>query len=106
MDHLNDTAICSITKTNPTTIYENKNNDTVKTWTKGQYLNITTERVQIQNFQLSKIYGLQKIHKNNIPLIPIISALNPPFITFLNIWQTSSTISLIKIHIMSKIRSN
>ena len=59
---------------------QNKNNNIIKKWRNANYINDEeSNKLKIHNAQAPKLYGLPKLHKNNIPLRPIISYVQSPF---------------------------
>lgn len=78
-NQLKDKNIYKPLKLDPTSKYQNKNNEIVKNWLQKHYIdNITAHKLTIHNAQPPKIYGLPKLHKINIPLRPIISCNQSP----------------------------
>ncbi|KAK5648492.1 hypothetical protein RI129_003384 [Pyrocoelia pectoralis] len=78
-DLLNDNQTYSLIKKDPTTAIQNKCNNIVKHWLKNKNIDTPTYK-QLINYTgtPSKIYGLPKLHKDNIPLRPIVATCNSP----------------------------
>ena len=56
------------------------NNDLITKWEKLLYISPeTAKKLKIRNAVASKMYGLLTVHKNNIPLRPIVSCVQSPF---------------------------
>lgn len=77
---LNDTNTYKKLKSDPTNIFEKKNNAFVKKILNNKEIStIDAKKLTIHNSIPPKIYGLPKIHKNDIPLRPIVSCIQSPF---------------------------
>ena len=74
---LNDTnTYCRIIK-DPTKSIQTKINKIISNWETNKYINNSTSKaLKIYNGNVPKIYGLPKIHKENVPLRPIVSNIN------------------------------
>ena len=72
---LNDKKTYKVLKKDPTTSYQNKFNGLIKSWLQKDYITTTTaQKLYCETGTISKFYVLPKIHKQDIPVRPIISA--------------------------------
>lgn len=77
--HLSDTTTYKKIKNDPTNITQNKNNDIIKRWHKLKYITEQEKRhLTIHNAQPPKMYGLLKIHKEGMPIRPVIAHTQAP----------------------------
>lgn len=76
---LEDKSTYKVTRTDPTTTLQKKNNNLVQELFKNKHIT-KFERIKLINNQAAapELYGLPKIHKENIPLRPISSSMNVP----------------------------
>ncbi|XP_044760307.1 uncharacterized protein LOC123317762 [Coccinella septempunctata] len=66
-------------KRDMTVTMEKKNNKIVKDWLQEKYITAQEAKTMIvHNSKISKMYGLPKVHKENIPLRPIVSFIQSP----------------------------
>ena len=67
-------------KSDPTNIYQKNNNSLISRWENLMYISPNTAKnLKILNAQPPRIYGLPKLHKEGIPLRPIVSCIQSPF---------------------------
>ena len=79
-DLLSDTDTYKEIKNDPTKTYQKLNNDLIKRWQEKNYISPKTAKtLLIHNALPPKIYGLPKLHKQGIPLRPIVSCVQSPF---------------------------
>lgn len=79
-DLLNDTNTYKKIKSDPTNVYQKKNNSYIKKLLNKQLITESeSKHLTIHNAISPKIYGLPKLHKANIPLRPIVSSIQSPF---------------------------
>lgn len=79
-DILNDKKTYKLVKLDPTNTYQKKNNDLIKSWQHNDYISPSLAKSLItHNAVPPKIYGLPKLHKENISLRPIVSCIQSPF---------------------------
>lgn len=77
---LEDKKTYKIIKTDPTKKYQKQNNELIDRWDKKLYIPPSVAKnLKIHNAITPKIYGLPKIHKNDVPLRPIVSCIQSPF---------------------------
>jgi predicted GIY-YIG superfamily endonuclease len=77
---LNDPKTYKKLKSDPTNIFEKKNNAFIKKLLNNKEINtVDAKQLTIHNSTPPKIYGLPKIHKINVPLRPIVSCIQSPF---------------------------
>ena len=77
---LQDSSTYKQIKNDPTNAYQKNNNELITKWENKMYISPdTAKKLKIQNSQPPKIYGLPKLHKENIPLRPIVSCIQSPF---------------------------
>ena len=76
---LNDTKFYAKLDNNPTDLIEKKHNDCMKYFQQKNVLT-SNEAKSLKHYNSTTplYYGLPKIHKENIPLRPIISCINSP----------------------------
>lgn len=80
MDILSDKKTYKQVKLNPTNTYQKLNNDLIKSWQEKDYISPSIAKtLTIHNALPPKIYGLPKLHKEGIPLRPIVSCIQSPF---------------------------
>lgn len=76
---IDDTTTYRRIYSDPTTRYQNKNNQFVKHLKDKKYIDsLTAKSLTTYKAVSPRIYGLPKIHKRDIPLRPIVSTLNSP----------------------------
>ncbi len=76
---LNDDSTYSILNTDPTAKIQTKNNNLVAKLKKDKNIDENTRKgLTVYNSCCPKIYGLPKIHKDGIPIRPIVSCINAP----------------------------
>lgn len=79
-DLLNDTQTYKKIRSDPTNIYQTKNNTFIKKiLSKKQISDPDAKNLMIHNAVAPKIYGLPKLHKPGVPLRPIVSSIQSPF---------------------------
>lgn len=77
---LNDTKVYRKIRKDPTIILQTRNNNFIQMLANDMYLNLKqAQDLKIRNALPPKIYGLPKLHKENIPLRPIVSSIQSPF---------------------------
>lgn len=77
---LNDDSTYKEIRSDPTNIHQKKNNELIKKWETNNYISpATAKNLTIHNALIPKIYGLPKLHKNGIPMRPIVSCVQSPF---------------------------
>ncbi|XP_060518421.1 uncharacterized protein LOC132697147 [Cylas formicarius] len=77
---LSDRATYRELKNDPTNIFQKNNNDIINRWEKALLISPqTAKHLKINNAITPRIYGLPKLHKQNIPLRPIVSCTQSPF---------------------------
>lgn len=77
---LSDSNTYEKLKTDPTNKYQKQNNDLIKKWENGNLISANlANKLKINNSHSPKIYGLPKLHKEGIPLRPIVSCIQSPF---------------------------
>lgn len=77
---LNDKKTYKQIKRDPTNIHQKTNNELIDNWEKREYIAPNLAKtLKIRNAIPPKIYGLPKLHKDNIPLRPIVSCIQSPF---------------------------
>lgn len=77
---LNDKKTYKEIKRDPTNTFKKQNNELVKRWENQLYISpATSKNLQIRNALSPKMYGLPKLHKEGIPLRPIVSCIQSPF---------------------------
>jgi Reverse transcriptase (RNA-dependent DNA polymerase) len=68
-----------IIRRHSTETLQRKINALIETWRTKEYINDSvSKKLKSYNSTISKIYGLPKIHKNEIPLRPIVCSINAP----------------------------
>lgn len=78
-DILGDTETYKILKKNPTTSIQNKNNKLIDSLIENNYLSKEEgKKLKTNNALPPKIYFQPKIHKNGVPLRPIVSFIGSP----------------------------
>lgn len=76
---LSDTETYVRVEKDPTITYQSKFNDLIKFWFSKKYINeIQKKRLVCETGTIPKFYALPKIHKPNVPLRPIVSAVTSP----------------------------
>ena len=76
---LQDKSTYKILKRDPTSKFQQKNNEIVEKLHKDEIITLKEKFNLIQRAATApRIYGLPKIHKNNMPLRPICSSINSP----------------------------
>lgn len=94
---LNDDETYIKENKDPTNKIQNFNNNTLKHWLDNNYIdNITYKKLISYNGLAPKIYGLPKLHKNGIPLRPIVASYMSP------VYKLSKFLSNILINITEK----
>lgn len=79
-DLLQDVSTYKELKNDPTNIYQKKNNELAANWENKAYISpVMAGKIKILNAQPPRIYGLPKLHKNGIPLRPIVSCIQSPY---------------------------
>lgn len=79
-DILKDKKTYKLVKLDPTNTFQKKNNELIKLWQQKDYISpILAKTLIIPNALPPKIYGLPKLHKENVPLRPIVSCIQSPF---------------------------
>ncbi|XP_044756970.1 uncharacterized protein LOC123315369 [Coccinella septempunctata] len=76
---LDDTTTYKNTKKDMTVTMEKENNRIIKEWLQENFITAQEGKTMItHNSKIPKIYGLPKVHKENIPLRPIVSFIQSP----------------------------
>ncbi|XP_044757770.1 uncharacterized protein LOC123315929 [Coccinella septempunctata] len=79
LEHLNDKKTYKKLNRDPTQVIQRKNNEIVKNWeTKNLLPKKLCSSLKIHNAVPPQFYGLPKLHKDNIPLRPIVSCIQGP----------------------------
>lgn len=78
-EHLSDSRTYTKLKSDPTNSYKKINNKLINDWENKNLISPkTAATLKINNAQPPKIYGLPKVHKQNVPLRPIVSCMKSP----------------------------
>ncbi|XP_044760304.1 uncharacterized protein LOC123317760 [Coccinella septempunctata] len=76
---LDDNTTYKQIKRDMTITLEKENNRIIKEWEQKKYITKQDEKTLLtHNSKIPKIYGLPKVHKQNIPLRPIVSCIQSP----------------------------
>lgn len=76
---ITDTNTYRVLKKDPTVSFQNKNNEIVNRIYRGEHIDERTKKDMITYKAIPpRIYGLPKIHKENVPLRPIVSCIGSP----------------------------
>lgn len=76
---LNDQTTYKQIKTDPTNTFQKQNNELIKRWEKLEFISPkTAQSLLIHNALSPRIYGLPKLHKNGVPMRPIVSCVQSP----------------------------
>lgn len=76
---LNDKTTYQEIKTNPTLQLQKRGNDLINKWEHAGFISPSqANQLKIHNALPPKIYGLPKLHKDNIPMRPIVSCIQSP----------------------------
>lgn len=79
MELLQDRNVYKILGRDPTQTFQNKNNEIVKILREKEYIDITTAKALTTYKAVApRLYGLPKVHKQDIPMRPIVSTINSP----------------------------
>lgn len=77
---LKDESTYKIMKRDPTAVHQRKNNNLIQKWSDELLIPLQiAEKIKIRNALPPRIYGLPKIHKEEIPLRPIVNCIQSPY---------------------------
>lgn len=76
---LEDRSVYKVLARDPTQSFQNKNNEVVKLLKDKEYIDpVTARKLTTYKAVAPRLYGLPKVHKQDIPMRPIVSTINSP----------------------------